>query len=83
TTSSNVSHELAYAICSKKSHLLRWVEPMATRHANIVLTHGEPHQMHQLAHEIHSRFGIKCVMPKIGETIEVDSRRCVEQATRV
>jgi len=51
--------------------LLAWFSAIAKSRPKVVLTHGEDRQRGVLAGEIHKRFGLKCRLPIMGETIEI------------
>jgi metallo-beta-lactamase family protein len=52
-----------------QSDLIRWLKPMTKPGLRVVLTHGENHQMNELAARIENDFGIESVLPRLGESI--------------
>lgn len=54
-----------------QSDLIRWLEPMAASRPKIILIHGEPHPMSELAYKIRNEFQIESSMPTIGSSIEL------------
>ena len=51
--------------------LLAWLKPMAKELKKIFLVHGEPAQSAALAVVIKQQFGLECVIPERGETVEL------------
>ena len=51
--------------------LLAWLKPMAKELKKIFLVHGEPAQSAALAVVIKQQFGVECVIPERGETVEL------------
>lgn len=51
--------------------LLRWFDAIAPAKPRVVLTHGEDPQRASLAKLIQSRHGLRSVLPKMGEVIEL------------
>jgi metallo-beta-lactamase family protein len=54
-----------------QSDLIRWLTPMTKPDLRVVLTHGESHQMNELAARIENDFGIACALPRLGESISI------------
>lgn len=54
-----------------QSDLLRWLEPMTKDKPRVILTHGESHQQQELAHAIHSKFGIDPTIPSFVECLDL------------
>lgn len=54
-----------------QSDLLRWLEPMTNDRPKIVLTHGESHQLQELASMIHRKFGLESTVPALTETLDL------------
>ncbi|MBX9724181.1 MAG: MBL fold metallo-hydrolase [Candidatus Obscuribacterales bacterium] len=52
-----------------QSDLLRWLEPMARKHAHVILTHGEANPINELYHKVEERFSLKAERPKLGNTL--------------
>lgn len=52
-----------------QSELIRWMHPMASNGAKIVLTHGESFPIDQLAQKVREEFGIKAMRPKLKDVI--------------
>lgn len=53
-----------------QSDLLRWLEPLARQKPRIVLVHGEPHPMSELAYAIKERFDLVPELPKLGQAVD-------------
>ncbi len=51
--------------------LLSWLEPMTATKPNVVLTHGEESARAGLAKAIRERHGIQCVLPVLGDVIDI------------
>ena len=51
--------------------LLSWLEPMTATKPNVVLTHGEESARAGLAKAIRERHGIHCVLPVLGDVIDI------------
>jgi metallo-beta-lactamase family protein len=51
--------------------LLAWLKPMAKGLKKIFVVHGEPAQSAALAVVIKQQFGLECVIPERGETVEL------------
>jgi metallo-beta-lactamase family protein len=51
--------------------LLAWLKPMAKELKKIFVVHGEPAQSAALAVVIKQQFGVECVIPERGETVEL------------
>jgi len=51
--------------------LLAWLKPMAKELKKIFVVHGEPSQSAALAVVIKQQFGVECVIPERGETVEL------------
>ena len=51
--------------------MLRWLEPMASKKARVILTHGESHQIDELSYAIEKKFDIKPFAPKLQESIDI------------
>lgn len=51
--------------------LLSWLEPMTATKPNVVLTHGEESARAGLAKAIRERHGIHCVLPGLGDVIDI------------
>ncbi|MDX2113988.1 MAG: MBL fold metallo-hydrolase [Planctomycetota bacterium] len=54
-----------------QSELLEWVEPAARAGATVALTHGEDAPRAGLAAAIEARFGVRSLLPTLGQVIEV------------
>jgi metallo-beta-lactamase family protein len=54
-----------------QSDLLRWVAPMASGRARVILTHGEAKGREPLARLLRDRFRIKAEMPDMGSHITI------------
>lgn len=58
-----------------QTQLLRWLQPMAESDSEnppkVILTHGEPHPIDELSYAIEKNFGIKCIIPKLSETLKI------------
>jgi metallo-beta-lactamase family protein len=68
-----ISNLEGFSAHADQSDLLRWLEPMVAFKPAIVLTHGEPHSIDQLAYEIKEKFDIVAIKPKYSETVELDA----------
>ncbi len=55
-----------------QTDLLRWLEPMASKQARVILTHGEPNPIIELQQKILERFKNRAERPVIGDVISVD-----------
>lgn len=51
--------------------LLAWFDALAASNPRVVLTHGEESARAGLAKAVQQRFGIRCVLPDLGDVIEV------------
>jgi len=51
--------------------LLGWFSAIAKSRPRVVLTHGEDKQRQELARQIQKRFGIRSMLPKMGEVVEI------------
>jgi metallo-beta-lactamase family protein len=54
-----------------QTQLLQWFSAMAPSHPKVVLVHGEDDARRALAQKIQSDFGLKAVIPEMGDVIEV------------
>lgn len=54
-----------------QTDLLKWLKPMANNNTRVILTHGEAHQISELAYKIEKTYNIKCHTPSLGEHMEV------------
>jgi metallo-beta-lactamase family protein len=54
-----------------QSDLLKWLQPMASKGARIMLTHGEPEAMNELGKKIRERFNIESECPGLGEELSI------------
>jgi metallo-beta-lactamase family protein len=51
--------------------LLGWLKPMAKELKKVFIVHGEPAQSAALAVVIKQQFGLECIVPERGETVEL------------
>jgi metallo-beta-lactamase family protein len=51
--------------------LLAWLKPMAKELKKIFIVHGEPAQSAALAVVIQQQFGVECLIPERGETVQL------------
>lgn len=51
--------------------LIGWFSAMAKSKPRVILTHGEDRQRGELARQIQRRFGVKSLLPKMSDVIEV------------
>jgi len=51
--------------------LLNWLKPMASSLKKVFLVHGEPAQSGALAAVIQREYGLECVIPERGQTVEL------------
>jgi metallo-beta-lactamase family protein len=61
-----------------QTDLLRWFAPMAHCRPQVVLTHGESKGRDALAKEIQQRYGLRALLPKFGDRIELAGPTCPE-----
>ncbi|MBI4533106.1 MAG: MBL fold metallo-hydrolase [Candidatus Melainabacteria bacterium] len=54
-----------------QSDLLRWLEPMARQRPRVIVTHGEDHPRHELAHKIHELYHIDAEIPRMGDILTI------------
>jgi metallo-beta-lactamase family protein len=54
-----------------QTDLLAWFSALAPSKPRVVLTHGEDGPREELARQIQKKFGLKCALPDLMETIEV------------
>lgn len=54
-----------------RKDLLGWMESLAGSKPRVVLTHGEPSARAGLAEGVRERFGIRCILPDLGDVVEV------------
>jgi metallo-beta-lactamase family protein len=54
-----------------QTDLLSWFECLAPKHPRLVLTHGEDRGRLPLAELVEKRFGIKPVLPLLGDVVEI------------
>jgi len=53
-----------------QSDLLQWLNPLAKAGTRVILTHGEPHQVNELRHEIENAFNLKPEIPSLNDRLE-------------
>jgi metallo-beta-lactamase family protein len=51
--------------------LLAWFSALAPSKPRVLLTHGENGPRQELARQIQKRFGLKCALPELMETVEI------------
>lgn len=55
-----------------QSELLKWLEPLATTHPRVILTHGEAKGREPLAGRIRDQHGIQPHLPEYGDAIKIE-----------
>lgn len=54
-----------------QTDLLKWFEAVASDRPKVVLTHGEDRSREPLAEKLHQRFGVKAILPVLGDVVSL------------